>query len=1257
MYEEWEPQRVWKSTNGNWHLTQARTDLIALKAELELSTDSGLDLGQALKLVATAAQKHIGWYSILVRGVDRASSSLISIYHDGPEYLFQYDLPVQPIPGTMAAEVIKSAKPVLLSSGRTVTAPEPEVFTLHLFDRGVHSAFFSPVMDGEEVIAVVSLTGDRPDVHSEDQFEALSLVCEAVGSIIRRFGKLFIPSRDSSEDAITLDRISELVRFESYSEELFDKFSKLVLALIPLDRLSILLHIGEPKQVVTSFTSGIPMPPFVEGYRHSIPDDVASSWLAEMRAYVPTVTEGGHGYRVIHSASEIADSEFKSWIVAPVIWHGERIGDLHFRAIEAGVFEQRELDIANILADKLAGAVANVGAKTGARLELELRESLTQLSEMVSSTNSLSAIRDPFGELSTNLVGADRVSVTAWDYSARSASNLLAFGQDITGFEVSAQSPPDDPNDFRWFSETTPYVVNEENSKEFPGTSWSYGISLKAGLPSVLVAPVRWQGKPIAAITFRSRIENRFGVHEVGIAAAIASQIAGAIANHFALIEQKQMSVERATLANIGQIVTSAQSLEQVFNQFSEVANELVPTDRLSLTILEEGGDKPIRLLNHGRDLADLKPGELPPTVGQISAMLREKRVPMVVDESIPDAAEDVFITNRLAREVGLNSWLAAPLFWQNQLIGNLHFRSELVDAYGEQELRLAGEIAQQIAGAVAHSIAFAKLKAETKIQDVIGQIGRMFSSTTELSMVLPGVERLSSQIVGFDGFSIGAYFAERDTVRRLYASGIFPDAEGYVRPDSEQGAEFAVSSSASAVLLSSGEISNISASVRSDVEEFPQTAAAFDTGVRTFLTVPLISNDLVVGVVQLRSVRVDAFSDSDIEVVTRIAAQIAGALAINLASEQVVLQAAALAAADNAIVITSADGKIMWGNDALAHHTGWPIAELIGQYPNIWSSDDPSQFPIEEGLQDAIQAGKGWKGDHLNKRKDGTEFYEQLTITPVYDHAKILTHFVGIKQDITERILSEERRQRVAQVESENRELQGAAATRNEFLSTVSHELRTPLTTVSAFADILFNSRSENLTDRQRQHIELIRKSSRHLTELIDDLLSVTQTDSGQMILKMTEFDLSALLAEIVDSSNVWLTDRNQKLLLDDETANRGITADRTRLIQILSNLITNASKYSDQGEDITLSAKLSGDICEFSVSDQGIGISDNDQKLMFDAFFRGGQSLNKPGVGSGLGLTVVRSLVDLHDGAITVESQPGEGTNVTVSIPRVSR
>jgi signal transduction histidine kinase len=329
----------------------------------------------------------------------------------------------------------------------------------------------------------------------------------------------------------------------------------------------------------------------------------------------------------------------------------------------------------------------------------------------------------------------------------------------------------------------------------------------------------------------------------------------------------------------------------------------------------------------------------------------------------------------------------------------------------------------------------------------------------------------------------------------------------------------------------------------------------------------------------------------------------------------------------------------------------------LIGQYPNIWSSDDPSQFPIEEGLQDAIQAGKGWKGDHLNKRKDGTEFYEQLTITPVYDHAKILTHFVGIKQDITERILSEERRQRVAQVESENRELQGAAATRNEFLSTVSHELRTPLTTVSAFADILFNSRSENLTDRQRQHIELIRKSSRHLTELIDDLLSVTQTDSGQMILKMTEFDLSALLAEIVDSSNVWLTDRNQKLLLDDETANRGITADRTRLIQILSNLITNASKYSDQGEDITLSAKLSGDICEFSVSDQGIGISDNDQKLMFDAFFRGGQSLNKPGVGSGLGLTVVRSLVDLHDGAITVESQPGEGTNVTVSIPRVSR
>ncbi len=522
---------------------------------------------------------------------------------------------------------------------------------------------------------------------------------------------------------------------------------------------------------------------------------------------------------------------------------------------------------------------------------------------------------------------------------------------------------------------------------------------------------------------------------------------------------------------------------------------------------------------------------------------------------------------------------------------------------------------------------------------------------------MLPEIEQICHQIVDFDEFSIGSYIAERDVLRRLYATGKAAYSSGYVGEESEHDTEFPAKNSASASVIDSRQPLVISPESLEELEGHPQSAQTYKTGIRTFMTVALVSDDKVVGTLQLRSSKPNAYTQLDIDVVSRIASQISGALAISLASEQILLQATALDSADDAVVITSFDGKIIWGNDALAKHTGWPLDQLIGLYPNIWSSDDPAEEEIEADLQANIRVGEGWKGEHLNKRKDGTEFYEQLTVTPVRDQNGDVTHFVGIKRDITERIRSEEQKQRVAQIESENRELQQIASARNEFLSTVSHELRTPLTAVSAFADLLFNSRSENLTERQRDHIEVVRRSSSHLASLIDDLLDISQADSGRMFLRKSEFEVSALVAELVESNSVLISDKNQKITLDDRSTGEKIYADRTRVIQILSNLIVNASKYSDDGDSILMTAETDDENIVFRITDYGTGVSQADQELMFNAFYRGKNDQDSGEDGSGLGLAVVRALVDLHDGSIFVDSEQGEGTTITVSIPRGTR
>jgi PAS domain S-box-containing protein len=416
-----------------------------------------------------------------------------------------------------------------------------------------------------------------------------------------------------------------------------------------------------------------------------------------------------------------------------------------------------------------------------------------------------------------------------------------------------------------------------------------------------------------------------------------------------------------------------------------------------------------------------------------------------------------------------------------------------------------------------------------------------------------------------------------------------------------------------------------------------------------------MIFNDEVIGSFQIRSGKIDAYSESDVDVVKRIADQVAGALANSLSREQIRLQAAALESADNAIIIATPEGIIEWSNSAFTRLRGWTSQEAVGQHTSILKSADPGQQPVDEEIWGTIRQGRPWSGPHINRKNDGTEFPEELTVTPVFGQDGEISHFIGIKQDITERLASEEQAANTIRIESENSELQRLAAARSEFLSTISHELRTPLTTVSAFADILFNSQSENLTSRQREHLGLIRKSSSQLAALINDLLDVSQADSGRLFMNKEHFGVAAMVDEVVDVSHILLTERDQALSLKNAHGSLELHADRSRVIQILTNLLTNASKYSARGSKTKLDVAVEDTRVKFTVIDKGRGISHVDQPMIFSPFFRGSNRESAETAGSGLGLSVVKSLVDLHDGDLAVVSEVGSGTSITVSFPGV--
>ena len=608
----------------------------------------------------------------------------------------------------------------------------------------------------------------------------------------------------------------------------------------------------------------------------------------------------------------------------------------------------------------------------------------------------------------------------------------------------------------------------------------------------------------------------------------------------------------------------------------------LIPADRVSISRNSETNSQYFPFLESGVLFEGMGSLEYVESRAGISDRIRNIETSAIMSDLPEDSGQDLKDFTRFARNAGLHSWLVAPLFWRDELIGSLHFRSKDENAYTERDIRLSDEIASQLVGHIASTDAYELLDREAKVRNVLAELGRVVASGNEIASSFPKIEKLASSVIEFDGFSIGVINEKDQTVRRLYANGLYaPSATSYT--------EFSTADSVATISITSKQTTRQQFETLDEIKDFSKSVEAFIAGTRVFLTAPLIFNDSVIGVMQFRGSSLTAFDESEVENARRIADQIAGALANSISGEQIRLQAVALESADNAIVITSPNGTIEWTNTAFTQLTGWTPFEIIGQNTSILKSNDPANWHEDETIWEALNSGKSWSGIHINRKKDGTEFPEELTATPVLDSNGEITHVIGIKRDVTDRLIAEEAHENSLHIESENRELQRVAAARSEFLSTVSHELRTPLTTVSAFADIMFNSKSENLTERQLMHLGLIRKSSTQLASLIDDLLDISQADSGKVALNKNPFDISEMIEDIGDSSRVLLATREQLLEIDSQTESLSLIADRPRIIQIVSNLLTNASKFSQNGSPVRLTAIVNDQELSITVSDQG--------------------------------------------------------------------
>jgi PAS domain S-box-containing protein len=340
----------------------------------------------------------------------------------------------------------------------------------------------------------------------------------------------------------------------------------------------------------------------------------------------------------------------------------------------------------------------------------------------------------------------------------------------------------------------------------------------------------------------------------------------------------------------------------------------------------------------------------------------------------------------------------------------------------------------------------------------------------------------------------------------------------------------------------------------------------------------------------------------------------------------------------DYAIFMLDPGGYITSWNAGAERIKGYAPREIIGKHFTIFYPPEvvARGFPeheLEVARREGRSEDEGWR-----LRKDGTPFWANVVISSIYDATGRLRGYAKVTRDLTEH-------KRLETLEQEGRQT-------TEFLAMLGHELRNPLAPIRNAVEII-RAREGNDPSVKSARDTIDRQVS-HLSRLVDDLLDMSRITSGKVVLQREPLDLDVLVSRSVEASRAVMQERKHTLSLSLPNEPLRVEGDLTRLSQVVLNLLNNAAKYTPEGGQIWVALRREDGQAVLSVRDSGIGMAADLIPRVFDLFVQGERTLDRSEGGLGLGLTLVRKLVESHGGTVEAFSAgPGQGSEFVVWLP----
>jgi two-component system phosphate regulon sensor histidine kinase PhoR len=336
----------------------------------------------------------------------------------------------------------------------------------------------------------------------------------------------------------------------------------------------------------------------------------------------------------------------------------------------------------------------------------------------------------------------------------------------------------------------------------------------------------------------------------------------------------------------------------------------------------------------------------------------------------------------------------------------------------------------------------------------------------------------------------------------------------------------------------------------------------------------------------------------------------------------------AVLSSVGDGVFVTDLNGIILTVNRAFENQSGYSAADIVGQQMFSLVKDHEDQ-EREAEIRSALESQFNWSGELMAQRKGGHLYDIHLTIAPVRNQEGEIMGYVGSQRDITQ-----------------SKELERL---KDQFILEVSHELRTPVTNMGLYAELLERGKPE----KKVEYLTILRSEINQLMRMIEDILDLSRLEVGKY--KKASFsmvDMNLLAEQVVAAHTPLAQEAGLELIFLPEENLPRISGEQNQLARVLTNLISNAIRYTPSGFVQVKTSLDDRGLC-VEVKDTGIGIDQADMPHLYERFYRGKTVSQSKIIGSGLGLTIIKEIVELHDGQIQCESAVGQGTTFRVWLP----